>query len=128
MADPVREIELIFEEHDRQARLLSEEFMEIERRCAERERDFQERTNASYQQLLEDHAEEIAKAEAEAEEKERGEMEARAEQERLMAEAREQREAVARSVAARKSKDVVYPVDDDDDPEAEYYRRKSWLV
>lgn len=50
------------------------------------------------------------------------------ERKRLETEAREQREAIARSIAARKSKDVVTPIDEDDDPEGEYYRRKSWLI
>lgn len=40
----------------------------------------------------------------------------------------DQREAIARSAAARRSGTVVTPIDDDGDDEAEYYRRKSWLV
>lgn len=43
-------------------------------------------------------------------------------------ETREQREAIARSAAARRVNDVVTPIDDDGDEEAEYYRRSSWLV
>ncbi|WP_040837949.1 hypothetical protein [Nocardia brevicatena] len=43
-------------------------------------------------------------------------------------EARKQREAIARSAAARRANDVVTPIDDDGDEEAEYYRRPSWLV
>ncbi|WP_280402600.1 hypothetical protein [Nocardia carnea] len=40
----------------------------------------------------------------------------------------DQREAIARSAAARRLGTVVTPIDDDGDDEAEYYRRKSWLV
>ncbi|WP_328388230.1 hypothetical protein [Nocardia sp. NBC_00416] len=40
----------------------------------------------------------------------------------------EQREAIARAAAARQDRTVVTPIDDDGDDEAEYYRRKSWLV
>ncbi|MFD4442658.1 hypothetical protein ACFWPK_23085 [Nocardia sp. NPDC058519] len=61
---------------------------------------------------------------AEAEERERLEAE---ERERQEAEAREQREAIARSIAARRANDRAAPMDDDD-PEGDYYRRKSWLV
>ncbi|WP_040792074.1 hypothetical protein [Nocardia paucivorans] len=43
-------------------------------------------------------------------------------------EIREQREAMARSAAARRANNVVTPIDDDGDEEAEYYRRSSWLV
>lgn len=43
-------------------------------------------------------------------------------------ESRPQHEDIARSVAARRANDVVTPIDDDGDEEAEYYRRKSWLV
>ncbi|MBF6521814.1 hypothetical protein [Nocardia farcinica] len=49
------------------------------------------------------------------------------ERERMAAELRAQREAIARSIAARRATDVVTPIDDDD-PEGEYYRRESWLV
>ncbi|VFA94221.1 Uncharacterised protein [Nocardia farcinica] len=50
------------------------------------------------------------------------------ERERMAAELRAQREASARSIAARRATDVVTPIDEDDDPEGEYYRRESWLV
>ncbi|MBF6268442.1 hypothetical protein [Nocardia farcinica] len=50
------------------------------------------------------------------------------ERERMAAELRAQREAIARSIAARRATDVVTPIDEDDDPEGEYYRRESWLV
>ena len=38
------------------------------------------------------------------------------------------REAIARSIAARRRNDIVAPIDDDGDDEAKYYRRNSWLV
>ncbi|MGW4736725.1 hypothetical protein [Nocardia xishanensis] len=102
--------------------------IEINRRTADKSRELAEQSAAAMREFWEEHGEEIAKAQAEAEERERQEVEARAEQERLAAEAREQREAIARSIAARKSKGVVTPIDEDDDPESEYYRRKSWLI
>lgn len=43
-------------------------------------------------------------------------------------ELRRQREAVQRSTAIRHAHNTVAPIDDDGDEEAEYYRRKSWLV
>ncbi|MEV3962675.1 hypothetical protein AB0M34_17525 [Nocardia sp. NPDC050193] len=43
-------------------------------------------------------------------------------------ELRQQREAVARAAANRQHRNVVTPIDDDGDDEAEYYRRNSWLV
>ncbi|MBF6289196.1 hypothetical protein [Nocardia cyriacigeorgica] len=67
---------------------------------------------------------EIERAEAEHEEQLRAEAEERA---RLEEEAREQREAIARSMAARRANDAVAPIDEDDE-EAQYYQRKSWLV
>lgn len=77
---------------------------------------------------MEEHGEEFRRQVAEIEEQQRREAEERAERERREAEEREQREAVARAIAARKSKNVVTPIDEDDDPEGEYYRRQSWLV
>ncbi|WP_063039073.1 hypothetical protein [Nocardia pseudovaccinii] len=128
MTNYSEEIERIFEEHDRRSRMLREELVEIEQRSAERGRDFVEQMNEEMRTFWEERAEELEKAQAEADERERRETEARAEQERLAAEAREQREAIARSIAARKAHDVVTPIDEDDDPESEYYRRKSWLI
>ncbi|MQY19045.1 hypothetical protein [Nocardia macrotermitis] len=49
------------------------------------------------------------------------------EAERLEAEAREQRAAIARAAAFRKANNVVRASDDEDEDD-EYYRRKSWLV
>lgn len=43
-------------------------------------------------------------------------------------ELRQQQEAVRRSTAIRHAHNTVAPIDDDGDEEAEYYRRKSWLV
>ncbi|MFI9506417.1 hypothetical protein [Nocardia sp. NPDC052566] len=55
----------------------------------------------------------FARAEAEAEAKAQAEAEAR--------------EAIARSIAARKANENVAPIDDEDE-ESAYYRRKSWLI
>lgn len=118
----------IVEEIRRRSALLLDEFEEINGQTAEKDRELAEQSAIEMRQFWEDHAEEIAKVRAEAEERERLEAEARAERERLDTEAREQREAIARSIATRKANDVVTPVDEDDDPESEYYRRKSWLV
>lgn len=124
MTNYSEEIERIFEEHDRRSRILREELVEIEQRSAERGREFVAEMNIEMREFWAEHAEELA----EAEERERREVEARAEQERLATEARKQRESIARSIAARRANDVVTPIDEDDDPESEYYRRKSWLI
>ncbi|MGV9820326.1 hypothetical protein [Nocardia xishanensis] len=100
------EIQSIVADNQRATRMLQEEYEEMRQR------------------LTRNGAELVAAME-EAEERIRVEVE---EQERLAAEEREQREAIARSIAARKSKGVVTPIDEDDDPESEYYRRKSWLI
>jgi len=84
-------------------------------------------SRAAMLEFWEVHGEAIARAQAEAEEHERREAEERAEQERQAAELLAHREAMARSAAARRSGDVVVPIDDED-PEGEYYRRASWLI
>ncbi|MEV6140238.1 hypothetical protein AB0L63_30200 [Nocardia sp. NPDC051990] len=122
------DMEQIVEEIRRRSTMLLDEFEEINRRTADKDRELAEQSAIGMRQFWEDHAEELAAAKAEAEEKERLEVEARAERERLAAEAREQREAIARSIAARKAHDVVAPIDDEGDEESEYYRRKSWLI
>ncbi|TLG11512.1 hypothetical protein FEK35_12520 [Nocardia cyriacigeorgica] len=117
------EIERIAEEcRWRSARLL-DDLAEINRRTADKSRELAEQSAIEMRQVWENMTEELEKAEAEAE-KERLAAE---ERERLEAEAREQREAIARSMQARRSKDVVAPIDEDDE-EAQYYQRKSWLV
>jgi predicted RNA-binding Zn ribbon-like protein len=117
MVNYAEEIERIGEESRRRSAILLQELEETRQHSAAVERELAERSAIEMREFWEEHAEEIAKAQAEVEEKER-----------LEAEAREQREAIARSIAARKAHGVVTPVDEDDDPEGEYYRRKSWLI
>lgn len=128
MVNYVEEAARLAEEHQRRMAILLDEIIEIQVDTAENGREFSSAAAIEMSRFWEEHAEELAKAEAEAAEQERLEVEARAEQERLAAEAREQRDAIARSIAARRANDVVTPIDEDDDPESEYYRRKSWLV
>lgn len=128
MVNYVEEAARLAEEHQRRMAILLDEIIEIQVDTAENGREFSSAIANEMNLFWEEHAEELAKAEAEAAEQERLEVETRAERERLAAEAREQREAIARSIAARKANDVVTPIDEDDDPESEYYRRKSWLV
>ncbi|MFI6775616.1 hypothetical protein [Nocardia sp. NPDC050412] len=122
------EMEQIVEEIRRRSTMLLDEFEEINRRTADKDRELAEQSAIEMGRFWEDHAEELAKAKAEAEEKERLEVEAQTERERLEADAREQREAIARSIAARKAHDVVTPIDEEGDEESEYYRRQSWLI
>ncbi len=110
------EVERVIADHLHRAAMLLDEFEEINRRTANSNRELAERSAADMREFWEEHAEEIEKARAEAEEKERQETEAR-----------EQREAIARSMAARRAKDTVAPIDDEDE-ESAYYRRDSWLV
>ncbi|MET8775638.1 hypothetical protein ABZV58_11500 [Nocardia sp. NPDC004654] len=109
----IDDIEQIAEQYRREMQSTQDELDEWNRSIEERGRELVERWEREA---------------VDVEEKEEADAEARAEQERLAAEAREQREAIARSIAARKAKDVVTPIDEDDDPESEYYRRKSWLI
>lgn len=99
----------------RRVQILDDEYDEMRSSLAIR--------NNGHEILAEIHAAREREA-AEAEERERIEAEERERQETA---AREQREAIARSVAARRANDRAAPLDDDD-PEAEYYQRKSWLV
>lgn len=128
MVDYGFEMEQLAEQCRRISAGISEELEEINRRAAARSQALVERTRADIDQFMDEHGEEFLKQLAESQEQERREAEERAERERREAEEREQREAVARAIAARKSKNVVTPIDEDDDPEGEYYRRQSWLV
>ncbi|QIS09074.1 hypothetical protein [Nocardia arthritidis] len=116
MVNWLAEIEQAAAEQRRRSALLLDELDEINRRTEEKGRQLAERSAAEMRDFWEEHAEALEKAQAEAEEKERQE-----------AEEREQREAIARSMAARKAKDTVAPIDDEDE-ESAYYRRDSWLV
>ncbi|MFC8047344.1 hypothetical protein [Nocardia sp. NPDC057353] len=48
-------------------------------------------------------------------------------EQRRLAELQERREAIARSIAARRARSVARPSDQDDE-DGEYYRRTSWLI
>ena len=128
MVNYAEAIEREFEECARRTGILRAELVEIDRSAAERLHALGERATEQLRQAIEENAEEIAREQAEAEERERREAEERAERERLETEAREHREAIARAAAARRAADVVTPIDEDDDPEGEYYRRQSWLI
>ncbi|WP_406236467.1 hypothetical protein [Nocardia sp. NBC_01009] len=117
MVDYVAEVERLAEESLRRMSVLREELEEIKQETARRDQEFSANLATEMSQFWQEYAETEEAARAEAEEKER-----------LEAEAREQREAIARSIAARKAHELVTPVDEDDDPEGEYYRRKSWLI
>ncbi|WP_280233983.1 hypothetical protein [Nocardia cyriacigeorgica] len=121
------EIERIVEESRWRSTKLREEIAEINQRTAQRSRALAEKSASEMRQFWEDHGEEIQRAQEQAEAEAENERLAAEERERQEAEAREQRDAIARSMAARRSKDVVAPVDEDDE-EAQYYQRKSWLV
>ncbi|GAA5067520.1 hypothetical protein [Nocardia callitridis] len=121
------DIESAIAECQRRSRLLLDEFEDIQRKTAATSQRLTEESIAAQREFLEEHREEIENAQAEAAEKERLEVEERERQDALAAEAREQREAIARSIAARKANDVVAPIDDEDE-EAAFYQRKSWLI
>ncbi|MBF6356214.1 hypothetical protein IU449_16970 [Nocardia higoensis] len=127
MADYRAEMERIIDRCRREAAALENDLAEINRRTAETSAMLTERSRAAMREFWEEHGETIAAAQAEAEEQERRAAAERAEQERQAAELREYREAMARSSAARRSGEVVVPIDDED-PEGEYYRRESWLI
>ncbi|MFQ6393078.1 hypothetical protein ACLMAJ_06480 [Nocardia sp. KC 131] len=116
MVNYVEEARRLAEENQRRMSILLGEFQEVQEDTAKNGREFAAQAAAEMNQFWEEQAPATEQAEKEAEEKER-----------LETEAREQREAIARSIAARKAHGTVTPVDDDD-PEGEYYRRKSWLI
>ncbi|WP_040794617.1 hypothetical protein [Nocardia higoensis] len=127
MVDYGAEMERIIDQCRRDAAAIESDLAEINRRTAETSAMLTEQSRAAMREFWEVHGEAISRAQAEAEEQERREAEERAEQERQAAELRAHREAMARSAAARRSGDVVVPIDDED-PEGEYYRRESWLI
>ncbi|NEW57954.1 hypothetical protein GV794_20175 [Nocardia cyriacigeorgica] len=122
------EIERVVEESRWRSAKLREEIADINQRTAEKSRALAERSAGEMRQFWDDHREEFHKAQEQADAEAEKERLAAEERERLEAEAREQRDAIARSMAARRSKDVVAPIDEDDDEESQYYQRKSWLV
>ncbi|WP_280471181.1 hypothetical protein [Nocardia cyriacigeorgica] len=128
------EMDRIIEEAKWQSARLQDDLAEINQRTAAKGQESADRYAVEMRQFWEEAAVELEKLEAEYEKnREAAEVEAEKERlaaeerERLEAEAREQREAIARSMQARRSKDVVAPIDEDDE-EAQYYQRKSWLV
>ncbi|MEV6562529.1 hypothetical protein AB0M22_42885 [Nocardia sp. NPDC051756] len=110
------EIERAAEECRRRSALLLDELEQINRRTADTSRELADAAATDMHEFLAEHADELAKARAEAEERER-----------LETEAREQREAIARSIAARKANRDVLPVDQEDE-EAAFYQRETWLI
>ncbi|WP_141717743.1 hypothetical protein [Nocardia altamirensis] len=110
------EIERAAEECRRRSALLLDELDDINRRTADTSRDLTEKSAAQLREYTAAHAGELAKARAAAEE-----------QERLEAEARAQREAIARSIATRRANRDVAPVDQEDE-EAAFYQRETWLI
>ncbi|WP_405167191.1 hypothetical protein OG203_20130 [Nocardia sp. NBC_01499] len=110
------EIERVAEECRRRSALLLDELEQINQRTADTSRELAEASATEMREFWSEHADELAKARAEAEERER-----------LETEAREQREAIARSIAARKANRDVLPVDQEDE-EAAFYQRETWLI
>ncbi|MFE9582198.1 hypothetical protein ACFYO1_37880 [Nocardia sp. NPDC006044] len=110
------EIERAAEECRRRSALLLDELEQINRRTADTSRELAEAAATGMREFLAAHADELAEARAEIEERER-----------LETEAREQREAIARSIAARKANRDVLPVDQEDE-EAAFYQRETWLI
>ncbi|MBF6337381.1 hypothetical protein IU450_15965 [Nocardia abscessus] len=103
-------------ENQRRMSLLLDEIQTINEETAATGREFADRLVADMNEFWATQAGDPDEAAAEAEEKQR-----------LEDEAREQREAIARSMAARRANQTVAPVDEEDE-EAKFYRRKSWLI
>ncbi|MFI9406537.1 hypothetical protein [Nocardia sp. NPDC052316] len=110
------EIERVAEECRCRSAQLLDELDEVNRRTADTSRELAAKAAADLREFWTAHADELEKARAEVEERER-----------LETEAREQREAVARSIAARKANRDVLPVDQEDE-EAAFYQRETWLI
>lgn len=126
--DYAAEIARIGEQARRRSELLIDDIEETKRRSAARGREAVEASVAELQQYWDEHGKELLEQERQARAEAEQARVAAEEQEWLQGRVREQREAVARSVAARRAADVVTATDEDDDEEAAYYRRKSWLV
>ena len=127
MVNYVEQARRLAEENQRRMSMVMDELQAIQEQTAKSGREFEERLAAEMSRFWEEQAEEAEKTQAEAEERERLETEQREQREALEIEAREQRQAIARSMAARKANDVVAPIDDEDE-EAAFYQRKSWLI
>ncbi|MBF6219820.1 hypothetical protein IU479_17075 [Nocardia abscessus] len=99
-------------ENQRRMSLLLDEIQAINEETAATGREFADRLVADMNEFWATHAGEPTEAEV---------------GQQLEDEAREQREAIARSMAARRANQTVTPVDDEDE-EAKFYQRKSWLI
>ncbi|MFI6171567.1 hypothetical protein ACIBCN_32650 [Nocardia sp. NPDC051052] len=110
------EIERVAEECRRRSALLLDELEQINRKTADTSRELTAAAAAEMREFCSAHSDELDKARAEVEERER-----------LETAAREQREAIARSIAARKAGRDVLPVDQEDE-EAAFYQRETWLI
>lgn len=126
--DYAMEIARIGEQARRRSALLIDDIEETKRRSAARSREAIEASVTELQQYWDEHGEELLEQERQTRADAEQVCAAAEEQEWLQSRAREHREAIARSVAARRAADVVTATDEDDDEEAAYYRRKSWLV
>ncbi|WP_043720128.1 hypothetical protein [Nocardia asiatica] len=116
MVNYAEEARQLAAENKRRMALLLDEIQAINEQTAATGREFADRLAADMTRFWATQAGDLDKAAAEAEEKQR-----------LEDEAREQRAAIARSMAARRAHQTVAPVDEEDE-EAKFYQRKSWLI
>ncbi|MEU2041268.1 hypothetical protein [Nocardia niwae] len=116
MVDYAEEARQLAAENQRRMSLLLDEIQAINEQTAVTGREFADRLAADMDQFWAMHGEDLDKAAAEAEE-----------QQRMQEEAQQRRAAIARSMAARRANHTVAPVDEEDE-EARFYRRKSWLI
>lgn len=116
MVNYAEEARQLAAENQRRMSLLLDEIQAINEQTAATGRELADRLTAHMDEFWTTHADELGEAAAEAEA-----------QQRRQDEAREQRAAIARSMAARRAGQMVTPVDEEDE-EAAFYRRKSWLI
>ncbi|MGQ4618018.1 hypothetical protein [Nocardia sp. R7R-8] len=116
MVDYAEEARQLAAENQRRMSLLLGEIQAINEQTAATGREFTDRLTADMAEFWVAHAADLDQAAAVAEE-----------QQRLQDEAQEQRAAIARSMAARRANQTVTPVDEEDE-EAQFYQRKSWLI
>ncbi|MEU7631925.1 hypothetical protein AB0C34_18335 [Nocardia sp. NPDC049220] len=116
MVNYAEEARRLAEESQRRMTILLDELQEINERSTASGREFADNLAADMDRFRQEHAGDSADSRAEDEATER-----------LAAEAREHREAIARSMTARKANQSVAPVDDEDE-EAKFYQRESWLI
>ncbi|MGV9724581.1 hypothetical protein [Nocardia beijingensis] len=116
MVDYAEEARQLAVENQRRMSLLLDEIQAINEQTAATGREFTDRLTADMDEFWTTHAADLDQAAAEAQE-----------QQRRRDEAEEQRAAIERSMAARRANQTVRPVDEEDE-EAEFYQRKSWLI